>query len=193
MGGLGDEAPADEIFETLLRHRPHSISRRLLHSMQRRSATPQGLALALREKRQEVRNRDTQCMASANAGFVDRLVEAWNRSDVDAILALFDPECEVVFPPEVPEPGPFHGHAELRQWAEGFLAAWEFHHSEVVEIVDAGDSVVAMLHLVGRGIGSGVEMDETDAHVFTIGAGRVVRWQNFNERADALAAVGLQE
>lgn len=132
-------------------------------------------------------------MASANAGFVDRLVEAWNRSDVDAILALFDPECEVVFPPEVPEPGPFHGHAELRQWAEGFLAAWEFHHSEVVEVVDAGDRVVAMLHLVGRGIGSGVEMDETDAHVFTIRAGRIVRWKNFNERADALAAVGLQE
>ena len=66
-------------------------------------------------------------MASANAGFVDRLVEAWNRSDVDAILALFDPECEVVFPPEVPEPGPFHDHAELRQWAEGFLSAWEGH------------------------------------------------------------------
>ena len=48
------------------------------------------------------------------------------------------------------------------------MAAWEFHRSEVVEIVDAGDSVVAMLHLIGRGIDSGVEMDETDAHVFTI-------------------------
>ena len=93
---------------------------------------------------------------------VHRLAEAWNRSDVEAVLALFDSECEVVFQPEVPEPGPFHGHAELRQWAGGFLAAWEFHHSEVVEIVDAGDSVVAVLHLVGRGIGSGVEMDETD-------------------------------
>jgi ketosteroid isomerase-like protein len=120
-------------------------------------------------------------------------VEAWNRSDVDAILALFDPECEVVFPPEVPEPGPFHGHAELREWAEGFLDAWEFHRAEVVETVDAGDSVVAMLRLVGRGIGSGAETDETDPHVFTIQARRIVRWQNFNERADALAAVGLQE
>jgi hypothetical protein len=36
-------------------------------------------------------------------------------------------------------------------------------------------------------------MGETDAHVFTIRARRIVRWQNFNERADALAAVGLQE
>jgi hypothetical protein len=37
------------------------------------------------------------------------------------MLALFDPECEVIFSPEVPEPGPFHGHTELRGWAEGFL------------------------------------------------------------------------
>ncbi len=103
------------------------------------------------------------------------------------------PSARLSSTPEVPEPGPFHGHAELRQWAEGFLAAWEFHHSEVVEIVDAGDSVVAVLHLVGRGIGSGVEMDETDAHVFTIREGRIVRWQNFNQRADALEAVGLSE
>jgi ketosteroid isomerase-like protein len=125
--------------------------------------------------------------------FVYQLVEAWNRSDVDAMLALFDSACEVVFPPEVPEPGPFHGHAELRQWAEGFLAAWDFHESEVVEIIDAGDSVVALLHQVGRGIGSGIEMDETDAHVFTIREDRIVRWQNFNELADALEAAGLSK
>jgi hypothetical protein len=56
MGGLGDEAPADEIFETLLRHRPHSISRRLLHSMQRSSPAWE-FAVAMREKRQEVRNQ----------------------------------------------------------------------------------------------------------------------------------------
>ena len=132
-------------------------------------------------------------MSHENVELVHRLADAWNRSDVEAVLALFDSECEVVFSPEVPEPGPFHGHAELRQWAEGFLAAWEFHHSEVVEIVDAGDNVVAVLHLVGRGIGSGVEMDETDAHVFTIREGRVARWQNFNHRADALEAAGIQE
>src|SRR5688572_12862505 len=132
-------------------------------------------------------------MASANAGFVDRLVEAWNRSDVDAILALFDTDCEVVFPPEVPEPGPFHGHAELRQWAEGFLAAWESHRAEVVEVVESGDKVVAVLHLVGRGIGSGIEMDETDAHVLAFRGGKITRWQNFNERSDALEAAGLSE
>jgi ketosteroid isomerase-like protein len=104
-----------------------------------------------------------------------------------------DTDCEVVFPPEVPEPGPFHGHAELRQWAEGFLAAWESHRAEVVEVIESGDKVVAVLHLVGRGIGSGIEMDETDAHVLAFRDGKITRWQNFNERSDALEAVGLRE
>ena len=122
---------------------------------------------------------------------VHQLVESWNRRDVDAMVALFEPECEVTFPPEVPEPGPFRGRVELRQWAEGFLAAWEVHHSEAVEVVDAEDGVVAVLRQVGRGAGSQLELDETDAHLLTVRDGRIVRWQNFSERAEALAAAGF--
>jgi hypothetical protein len=44
-----------------------------------------------------------------------------------------------------------------------------------------------------HGSGSGVDLDETDAHVFTIREGRIARWQNFNARADALKAAGLSE
>jgi ketosteroid isomerase-like protein len=133
-------------------------------------------------------------MSQENVEIVQRVADAWNRSDVDAFLALYDPECEVIFPPEVPEPGPFHGHAELKQWVDGFLGAWESHRVEVVEVMDAGDDVVvAVLHMVGRGFGSGVGLDETDAHVFTIRDGRIARWQNFNTRVEALKAAGLSE
>jgi ketosteroid isomerase-like protein len=104
-------------------------------------------------------------MSQENVKAVARLVEAWNEVDVETMLALFDPECEVAFPPEVPEPGPFHGH----------------------------DSIVAMLHQIGRGSGNRIEMDETDAHVFTFRGGRITRWRNFNERHEALEAAGLRE
>ena len=40
MGRLGDEGPADEIFETLLRHRPPSISPDTAASMQSSSYRP---------------------------------------------------------------------------------------------------------------------------------------------------------
>ena len=137
--------------------------------------------------------RYSRAMSTENHAIVHELVEAWNRSDIDGVLALFDSACEVVFPPDVPEPGPFHGHAELRGWAEAFLAAWEFHHAEVVEVVDTDEGVLAALHLVGRGAGSGIEIDQTDAHVFTIRGGKIARWHNFNERAEAVEAAGLQE
>jgi ketosteroid isomerase-like protein len=132
-------------------------------------------------------------MSQKNVEAVGRLVDAWNQADVEAILALFDPDCEVIFPPEVPEPGPFHGRAELRYWAEGFLAAWESHHAEVVELTVEGDLVLAMLHLTGRGSGSGIVMDETDAHVFSFRDGTITRWRNFHDRSAALEAAGLSE
>jgi uncharacterized protein len=130
-------------------------------------------------------------MSRENVEIVTSLVEAWNGADMEAILTLFDPDCEVSFPPEVPEPGPFQGHAELRNWAEGFLAAWESHHAEVVELTVEGDLVLAMLHLTGRGSGSGIVMDETDAHLFTLRDGKIMRWRNFSQRSEALEAAGL--
>jgi ketosteroid isomerase-like protein len=132
-------------------------------------------------------------MSQENVEIVARLVDTWNQANVEAMLALFDPECEVIFSPEVPEPGPFHGPTELREWAEGFLAAWESHHAEVVELIETDHSIVAILHLIGRGAGSGIEMDETDAHVFTFSDGKVTRWRNFSDRSEALEAAGLSE
>ena len=132
-------------------------------------------------------------MTEENRQLVSRVIDAWNRRDVDAFLAYFDSDCEVVFPPDVPEPGPFRGRTELRQWVEGFLAAWEFHRAEVVEISDTDEGVFASLHLVGRGSGSAIELDETDAHLFAIQEDRIVRWRTFQTRAQALEAVGLSE
>jgi ketosteroid isomerase-like protein len=145
-----------------------------------------------REKALEAAGLKGQDLAKANEEVVARLVEAWNRADVEAFLDLFHPDCEVIFPPEVPEPGPFRGHAELRGWVEGFLAAWETHRADVVELIAKGGIVFAMLHLTGRGSGSGIELDETDAHVFTFGGGKIARWRNFSDRTEALKAVGIE-
>jgi ketosteroid isomerase-like protein len=79
--------------------------------------------------------RDTaRAMSQENVEIVHRLNEAWNRGDLEAILSFFDRDCEVIFPPEVPEPGPFHGRAELRGWVEGFLTAWDSHHADDVDL-----------------------------------------------------------
>ena len=124
---------------------------------------------------------------------VRQIVAAWNDRDVDGFLAHFDVDCEVVFPPDVPEPGPFRGRDALRGWVEGFLAAWESHTVELVELTDANPWTVATLRLKAQGQ-SGIAFEDTgDAHVFEFRDGMVLRWRNYSDRDEALEAVGLQE
>jgi len=46
---------------------------------------------------------------------------------------------------------------------------------------------------VARGKASGVEVDARGGHVWTLRAGRVVRWQVFGTKQEALEAAGLRE
>lgn len=131
-------------------------------------------------------------MAPQEVDTVRRFIDAWNRRDTDAVLECFDPDCEVIFPAEVPEPGPFHGREELRGWVERFQAAWEVYSAEIAELAEAGDRVVAVARQTGRGAGSGLEVDETDAHLFEFRGGRIARWQNFNGPQEAFEAAGLR-
>ena len=132
-------------------------------------------------------------MSVPNLEVVQRAVDAWNRRDVDAWLDLLDPEIEVVFPPEVPEPGPFRGHEEIQGWMQGFLSAWDEHRAEIDELISSdADRIVLTVHLVGRGAGSGAELDETDAHVFTFRNGKILSWRNYVTREQALEAIGAE-
>jgi ketosteroid isomerase-like protein len=132
-------------------------------------------------------------MSQENVETVTELVDAWNQRNIDGFLRFFDADCEVVFPPEVPEPGPFRGHAQLREWIEGFLAAWESHRVEVVEVIETDDTAVAMLRSILLGTGSRIAMEQTDAHVFEFRGGKIASWRNFGDRSQALEAVGLRE
>ena len=132
-------------------------------------------------------------MSRENEEVVRKVVAAWNVGDVDGWLELCAPDIEVVFPPDVPEPGPFHGRDELRAWAEGFIAAWEDFQAEIQQAIPAGEQVVVALHYRGHGRNTGIEIEQTDWHVFTIRNSKVARWRNYGEQAAALAAVGLRK
>jgi ketosteroid isomerase-like protein len=109
------------------------------------------------------------------------------------LLSLFDPACEVIFRPDVPEPGPFRGRTELLHWTEGFRSAWETHRSEVVHAEPAGDHVFVLMRSIGLAAGSGIETDDTWPFVFTIRGGQIARWQGFVETDEARRAARLAE
>jgi ketosteroid isomerase-like protein len=66
-------------------------------------------------------------------------------------------------------------------------------HVDIEETRDQGDFVVGIGKLRVRGKGSGVEVVVPTAVVLTFEQGKVVRFEEFGERAKALAAAGLAE
>ena len=74
----------------------------------------------------------------------------------------------------------------------GWLDAWDEHSIDIEETLDGeGDDVVATVHLIGRGRGSGVEVDVRLYGHLKVRDGKVVYLYEHEERADALEAVGL--
>ena len=132
-------------------------------------------------------------MSQENVEVVNKVIAAWNTRDIDRWLELTAPDVEVVFPRDVPEPGPFHGRDELRAWAEGFMTAWDDFEAEVRQAIPVGEQVVVELCQRGHGRETGIEIEQTDWHVFSVRNGRIVRWRGYWTRAEALQAAGVSE
>jgi ketosteroid isomerase-like protein len=91
-----------------------------------------------------------------------------------------------------PDPGPFRGREGTRRFWETWTDAFDEFHAEVDEYVDAGESVIVMTRMVGRGKDSGVAVDTPPfPMVWTTRDGVLVRVEMFDDRDKALAAVGL--
>jgi ketosteroid isomerase-like protein len=87
----------------------------------------------------------------------------------------------------------YHGHEGVRQsWREVLAAFGEF-DVEVEELTDAGDQVLAVLREREIGRASGAPVETTHAAVWTLADGKVIRMELFDDRQQALEAVGLSE
>jgi ketosteroid isomerase-like protein len=123
-------------------------------------------------------------------------IEAFNRRDVDAFVALVSPDVEwedAVFWSE--HARIYTGEAKLREWFDQVVVEpWESLHFELEEITEAGDDRVFFGGLLTtRGKGSGVETQVRGWSVVWITNGKTTRRQVFLDRAEALEAAGLEE
>ena len=121
---------------------------------------------------------------------VRRLIDRWNAGDVDGFLRCFAPDAEVAFPPQVPEPGPFHGRDELRRWIDGFLEAWEEHRVEIERIEPAGDDVFAVFRYRARGRDTRIDIDYSEGHRFSFAGEAVSSWRVFSDAEEARRKAG---
>jgi ketosteroid isomerase-like protein len=95
--------------------------------------------------------------------------EAWERGDVEETLALYDPEIEVYAPPEIGNPGTFHGIEGFLEWSQVWMEAWESFRQELVAIDTVGDShALARVKQTAEGKGSGVAVERQATWVYDI-------------------------
>ncbi len=95
---------------------------------------------------------------------------------------------------DILDAGDYRGHEGFGRWLEDWAFAWSAFTMEPEEFIDAGERVVVVFRMKATGRGSGVEVDRQDAMIWQMGSeGKFVRVDYFNDRAQALAAAGLEE
>jgi ketosteroid isomerase-like protein len=132
-------------------------------------------------------------MSQENVELTVRGLDAWNRRDVEARVALFDPEGVWSPPLEgITEGRTYRGHAELRQYFEDLAEVFEEGHAEYSEVHDLGDQVLGLGHVWFR-FASGVELDQEVSVLNTWRNGKIVEARSWLSHAEALEAAGLSE
>jgi len=130
-------------------------------------------------------------MSERNVAIARSAIEAFNRGDVDAVLALAAPDVEVYAPPDSPNPGRYVGYEGYLRWSEQWLEAWETFTLDVLDIEAVGDRhVVAVVRQNGRGRLSGLALTMEAAHLYKMDEdGKIVRFELHDERKRALENV----
>ena len=89
--------------------------------------------------------------------------------------------------------GVYRGHEGAERFFIEWLGAWHDPTVELLELIDAGDSVVSSFRWSGRGKASGVDIQQTFFGVYDLRDGKVVHYRQFETREEALAAAGVEE
>jgi uncharacterized protein len=119
--------------------------------------------------------------------------EALNRRDFTTMVESFDPDVEWHDAPQLPGSGVYRGPERIVAEIESFLEIWEEFRIELVEVIPAGDRLVAVAGFRVRGRGSKLPLEGTVAHVWTWRDGKVVQMQAFMSREEALEALRAEE
>ena len=120
-------------------------------------------------------------------------VDAWNRGDREAWMAVWDEEAEFYPLRAQLEGKSYRGHDGLERFLAELAEDWEEVRFEIEETRDAGEQVVGIGRFRARGRASGVDIN-VPLGVFTrMRRGKIVYTRLFSEPAEALEAAGLSE
>jgi ketosteroid isomerase-like protein len=123
-----------------------------------------------------------------------KVLDAFNRRDKAAWLALCDPELEWVPPTNWPENATIRGREGIWDFNVRLDEPWEEGSYELIELIDGGnDKVAGRVRRHVRGKVSGVDAAFEYWNVVTLRDGKWLRSEWVADRGEALEAVRLRE
>jgi ketosteroid isomerase-like protein len=131
-------------------------------------------------------------MGTAGEHPVRAFAEAINRADVEAAVAICDPEIEFLSVLAVSGKR-YIGHAGIREYLEDVASHWAEWRVETHRVVEAPDGrvcIVMTMHV--RGKESGATLSEETGHIWTLRDGKLRHNEPFREAGEALRALGIE-
>jgi ketosteroid isomerase-like protein len=128
-------------------------------------------------------------MSQENVEIVRSIYDEWLRGGL--ALDMFDPEMAMLESKLLPGAASAYGIDAVQKYMESFANYWDEIRFEPQEYIEAGEQVVVIARLVGRGKSSGVDVTRTWAYVWTLRGQKALCMQGYADHAEALKAVGL--
>ena len=119
------------------------------------------------------------------------MIEAFNAADTDTVVSLLHPD--VHFHSALVERKIYRGPTGMRQYAADLASVWEDWRTENDRFLVAGEKVVHLYRITGRGKGSGVPVAQDIAVVWTFRDGKPWQGTVYGDQSEALEAVGLSD
>jgi ketosteroid isomerase-like protein len=134
-------------------------------------------------------------MSKENLDALRRSNESLTDGDVDGALELWDPQVVYHEQPGTPlDTGEvLRGLDQVRASLMAYLAEFPDFHSEIDELVDAGDKVVCVQRWLGTGRGSGLSVEFAEVIVLTFENGKIIEGRVYPDRGSAVEAAGVQK
>jgi ketosteroid isomerase-like protein len=115
--------------------------------------------------------------------------DGFGRRDIDAVLAVMDPEIEWDATDALAHTGVYHGHAGVTEYIDSLSGAWDEYHLDAQQFAESGDGAHVMVlgTVKGRLAANGQDVEARFAHVLQFGdKGKVTRLKVCLDREAAL-------
>ena len=132
-------------------------------------------------------------MSQKNVEIVRRGIDAWNRRDLQTLMAPYRSDAEVDWSrSEGPFKGVYRGHDGIQTFWDLLWSMFEEGHLETHDFRQVRSDVVVpnTAHFRGR---EGIEVSARTVLVFTLERGQITRLRLFPDLNEALEAAGLRE